>query len=136
MENLLFQTHIHLARIHYGQTHVCACTRTHTHTRSHTLSHYRQRAVSLLKSHKEHNKAAPSANLLATGNPGVHAGKHELGDTHTLARTVLAHSQSRDACRQFRVGSGRNNGLVINAHRVIDVLWRQVFILGEHEEDG
>lgn len=111
-------------------------TRARAHTHALTLFHYRQRAVSLLKSHKEHNKAAPSANLLTMGNSGGHAGKHELGATHSLARTVLAHSQRCDACRQFHVGSGRNNGLVINAHRVIDVLWRQVIVLGKHEEDG
>lgn len=66
---------------------VCASTSLVFIILSHALSlprsHYQQWAASLLKSHKEHNKAPPSANLLALGNPEGHAGRHELGGTHT-----------------------------------------------------
>lgn len=44
-------------------------TNIHTHANAHTHIYAQQWAVSPLKSHKEHNKAPLSTNLLAMGNP-------------------------------------------------------------------
>lgn len=59
-EYILLQTCTQLAHI---------TTNIHTHANAHTHIYAQQWAVSPLKSHKEHNKAPLSTNLLAMGNP-------------------------------------------------------------------
>ncbi len=64
---------------------------THTHSHMHThFVHYQKWAVSQLKSHKEHNKAPPSANLLAMSYPRGHTSKHKFTGVHSCTHTYCS----------------------------------------------